>query len=99
MLWVLRQVLVIIDEYSRECLALYAPRHIKALDVIDVFSELMLERDAPGFIMRDNGLEFVASELRNWLKSLGTQTAYITLGSTWENGFCERLNGKFRGKF
>jgi putative transposase len=71
--WRKFRVLVIIDEYSRECLALYVARHIKALDVIDVLSELMLERGVPEFIRSDNEPEFVASVLRNWLKSLGTQ--------------------------
>ena len=97
--WRKFRVLVIIDEYSRECLALYVARHIKALDVIDVLSELMLERGVPEFIRSDNGPEFVASVLRNWLKSLGTQTAYITPGSPWENGYCESFNGKFRDQF
>ena len=74
-------------------------RHIKALDVIDVLSELMLERGIPAFIRIDNGPEFVATVLRNWLQSLGTQTAYITPGSPWENGYCESFNGKFRDQW
>ena len=71
---------MVIDEYSRECLALYVARHIKAIDVIDVLSELMLERGVPKLIRSDNGPEFVATILRNWLENLGTQTAYIMLG-------------------
>jgi hypothetical protein len=67
-----------IDEFSLERLALYVTRTIKALDVIDVLSNLMLERGVPEFIRNNNGLEFLATILRNWLKSLGTKTAYIT---------------------
>jgi len=94
--WRKFRVLVLIDEFSRECLALYVARTIKALDVIDVLSDLMLERGVPEFVRSDNGPEFVATILRNWLKSLGTNTAYITPGSPWENGYCESFNGKFR---
>lgn len=97
--WRKFRVLVIIDEYTRECLALSVARHIKALDVIDVLSELMLERGAPQFLRSDNGPEFVATVLRNWLKSVGTQTAYIEPGSPWQNGYCESFNGKFRDQF
>jgi transposase InsO family protein len=70
--WRKFRILVVIDEYSRECLALHVARHIKAIDVIDVLSELMLERGVPAFIRSDNGPEFVATVLRNWLQSLGT---------------------------
>ena len=76
---------MVIDEFSRECLALYVARAIKAVDVIDVLSDLMLERGVPEFIRSDNGPEFVATILRNWLKSLGTNTAYITPGSPCES--------------
>jgi putative transposase len=77
-------------------LALYVARHIKALDVIDVLSDVMLKRGIPRFIRSDNGPEFVAKILRNWLKSIGTETAYIEPGSPWQNGYCESFNGKFR---
>jgi putative transposase len=97
--WRKFRILVVIDEFSRECLALYVARTIKALDVIDVLSDLMLERGVPEFIRSDNGPEFVATILRNWLKSLGTNTAYITPGSPWENGYCESFNGKFRDQW
>ena len=97
--WRKFRILVVIDEFSRECLALYVARTIKALDVIDVLSDLMLERGVPEFIRSDNGPEFVATILRNWLKSLGTNTAYITPGSPWENGYCESFNGMFRDQW
>jgi len=70
--WRKFRVLVVIDEYTRECLALYV-----ALDVIDVLSDGMLKRGVPRFIRSDNGPEFVAKILRDWLKGIGTQTAYI----------------------
>jgi transposase InsO family protein len=59
----------------------------------------MLERGVPEFIRSDKGPEFVATILRNWLKSLGTNTAYITPGSPWENEYCETFNGKFRDQW
>ena len=97
--WRKFRILVVIDEYTRECLALYVARHITALDVIDVLSDVMLERGIPRFIRSDNGPEFVAKILRNWLKGIGTQTAYIEPGSPWQNGYCESFNGKFRDQF
>jgi transposase InsO family protein len=80
-------------------LALYVARTIKALDVIDVLSDLMLERGVPEFVRSDNGPEFVATILRDWLKGIGTETAYIEPGSPWQNGYCESFNGKFRDQF
>ena len=80
-------------------LALYVARQIKALDVIDVLSDVMLERGIPRFIRSDNGPEFVAKILRNWLKSISPETAYIEPGNPWQNGYCESFNGKFRDQF
>jgi len=97
--WHKFRILVVIDEYTRECLALYVAWHIKALDVIDVLSDIMLKRGIPRFIRSDNGPEFVAKILRDWLNSIGTQTAYIEPGSPWQNGYCESFNGKFRDQF
>jgi len=97
--WRKFRILVVIDEYTRECLALYVARHIKALEVIDVLSEVMLKRGIPRFIRSDNGPEFVAKILRDWLNSIGTQSAYIEPGSPWQNGYCESFNGKFRDQF
>lgn len=97
--WRRLRILVLIDEYTRECLALYVARHITAVDVMDVLCDLMLQRGTPRYIRSDNGPEFVATILRDWLKSIGTQTAYIEPGSPWENGYCESFNGKFRDQF
>ena len=90
------RMLNIIDEYTRECLAIKVGRKITASDVIDTLADLFMQRGSPKFIRSDNGPEFVAELLRQWLKDLGVQTAYIEPGSPWENGYIESFNGKFR---
>lgn len=93
------RVLVILDEYTRECLSLVVARRIKAMDVLEALSVLMIARGIPAYIRSDNGPEFVARILRQWLERIGVQTAYIEPGSPWENGYCESFNGKFRDQF
>jgi len=83
---------VFIDEYTRECLALYVARHIKALEVIDMLPEVMLMGGIPRVIPGDNWPEFVAKILRDGLNSIGTRTAYIEPGSRGQNGYCESFN-------
>ena len=90
------RMLNIIDEYTRECLAIRVRRTIKANDVIDTLSDLFITRGTPRFIRSDNGPEFVAELLRSWLFNLGVTTAFIEPGSPWENGYIESFNGKFR---
>jgi len=90
------RMLNIIDEYSRECLAISVGRKITASNVIDTLADLFLEHGRPKFIRSDNGPEFVAELIRGWLKDLGVQTASIEPGSPWENGYIESFNGKFR---
>ena len=90
------RILNIIDEYSRECLAIKVGRKITASDVIDTLADLFIQIGSPKYIRSDNGPEFVAVLLRQWLKDLGVQTAYIEPGSPWENGYIESFNGKFR---
>jgi putative transposase len=90
------RMLNIIDEYTKECLAIKVGRKITSSDVIDTLADLFIERGSPKFIRSDNGPEFVAELLRRWLKELGVQTAYIVPGSPWENGYIESFNGKFR---
>ena len=89
-------MLNIIDEYTRECLAIRVRRTIKANDVIDTLSDLFITRGTPRFIRSDNGPEFVAELLRTWLFNLGVTTTFIEPGSPWENGYIESFNGKFR---
>jgi transposase InsO family protein len=90
------RILVLIDEYTRECLALRVARRLSNLQVIDTLADVMLVRGIPEHIRSDNGPEFIAKELRNWLGKVGTRTLYIEPGSPWENEYCESFNGKLR---
>ena len=89
-------MLTLIDEYTRECLAIRVARRLGRYEVIEALADVMLYRGIPGNIRSDNGPEFVAKELRDWLAKLGTGTLYIEPGSPWENGYCESFNGKLR---
>jgi transposase InsO family protein len=90
------RMLTVIDEYSRECLSIRVACQLKADDVLECLSELFLTRGLPDHIRSDNGSEFTAIALREWLNSLNVKTAYIEPGSPWENGFNERFNGSLR---
>ena len=90
------KLMVVIDEYTRQCLAIHVARRVRAKDAIDVFADLMEIHGIPEHIRADNGPEMVAKKLRAWLTRLGTKTVYITPGSPWENGYCESFNGKLR---
>jgi transposase InsO family protein len=90
------RVLVVIDEYSRACLALYVARQIRAEQVMHVLADLFLLHGVPDNLRSDNGPEFIAKALKMWLANLGVQTQYIEPGSPWENGYCESFNGKLR---
>ena len=85
-----------IDEHTRQCLALHVSRQIRSNDVIDVLADAMLEHGVPAHLRSDNGPEMVAKNLRRWLAGVGAKTLYIEPGSPWENGYCESFNGKFR---
>ncbi|WP_171123504.1 MULTISPECIES: IS3 family transposase [unclassified Ruegeria] len=90
------RTLNILDEHSRECLAIRVKRKLNSVDVIDALTDLFILRGAPCFIRSDNGPEFVAQAVRDWIAAVGAQTAYIEPGSPWENGYCESFNGRFR---
>ena len=90
------KMLTVIDEFSRECLAIHVARSIKSSDVIDVLMSLMAERGSPRFIRSDNGPEFTAHAVRDWLKGVGVETLFIEPGSPWQNGFNESFNGRLR---
>src|ERR671912_443513 len=90
------RMLNIIDEFTRECLTIRVSRKLKAVDVIDVLSDLFILRGVPGHIRSDNGPEFVAQAVRAWISAVGAKTAYIEPGSPWENGYCESFNSKLR---
>ena len=90
------RMLNIIDEFTRECLAIRVNRKLKAVDVIDVLSDLFILWGVPRRIRSDNGSEFVAKAVREWITAVGAKTAYIEPGSPWENGYCESFNSKLR---
>lgn len=90
------RMLCVIDEFTRESLAIRVARKLKATDVIDVLADLFILRGIPTHIRSDNGPEFVATVLREWIAAVGAKTAYIEPGSPWENGYCESFNGKLR---
>jgi transposase InsO family protein len=90
------RALNVVDEYTRECLAIRVGRRLKAADVIDVLADLFILRGTPGHIRSDNGPEFVATAVRAWISGVGAQTAFIEPGSPWENGYVESFNGKLR---
>jgi transposase InsO family protein len=92
------KILTLIDEFTKEALAIYVARRIRAHDVIDLLVDVMIERGIPEHIRSDNGPEMVAKSLRAWLGRLGTKTLYIQPGSPWENGYCESFNGKLRNE-
>ena len=90
------RMLTIIDEYTRECLAILVERRLTSEDVIDQLFNLFILRGIPEHIRSDNGPEFTAKAVRKWLERLGVKTLFIEPGSPWENGYIESFNGKLR---
>ena len=90
------RLLTVIDEWSRECLAIRVARRIRSDDVLDCLTELFVRRTVPDYIRSDNGPEFTAKTVREWLSRVGARTLFIQPGSPWENGYCESFNGKLR---
>lgn len=90
------RILTILDEYTRESLAIHIERHMTAADVIYQLSELFLMRGTPDHLRSDNGPEFAGKSVRGWLQRLGVNTLFIEPGSPWENGYIESFNGKLR---
>ncbi|HTV65418.1 MAG TPA: IS3 family transposase [Bryocella sp.] len=90
------RLLTLLDEFSRECLAIRVARRLGRYQVIETLADVMQQRGVPQHIRSDNGPEFVAQELRSWLAHVGCGTLYIEPGSPWENGYCESFNGKLR---
>jgi putative transposase len=88
--------LTLIDEYTRECLAIVVARRLPAKTVIQVLERVFAERGRPAYLRSDNGPEFTARAIQRWMKSQGVQTRYIEPGSPWQNGYAESFNGKFR---
>jgi transposase InsO family protein len=90
------RLMALIDEFTRECLAIRVARRINSLAVIETMADVMVERGVPEHIRSDNGAEMTSKVIRGWLAKLGAKTLYIEPGSPWENGYCESFNGKLR---
>lgn len=90
------KMLTVIDEFSRECLAIVVERRLQSDDVLSCLADLFIKHGIPEYIRSDNGSEFTARMVRHWLKQIGVQTLYIEPGSPWENGYNESFNGKLR---
>ena len=90
------RLLVVIDEFTRECLAIEVARSFTARQVVEVLRYLFAVRGAPKCLRSDNGPEFVAKEVRKWLDQADVQTLFIAPGSPWENGYVESFNGRLR---
>jgi transposase InsO family protein len=90
------RMLNVIDEFTRECLAIRVGRKLNSVDVVDLLSDLFILRGVPGHVRSDNGPEFIAKAVRAWITAVGATTAYIEPGSPWENGYCESFNSKLR---
>ena len=90
------RMLAIIDEHTRECLAIDVARTLRSDDVLERLAWLFVTRGVPEHIRSDNGPEFTARVVRDWLKRVGVKTLFIEPGSPWENGYCESFNGKLR---
>jgi len=90
------RMLTVIDEYTRKCLAIRVGSTLKSDDVLDTLSTLFITEGTPDYIRSDNGSEFTAKTLREWIESVSVKTAYIEPGSPWENGYNESFNGKLR---
>jgi transposase InsO family protein len=90
------RLLTMIDEYTRVCLTIHCARRIGSIQVIEQLANAMVIYGIPEYIRSDNGPEFIAKDLRQWLTGIGVKTAYIEPGSPWENGFCESFNGTLR---
>jgi transposase InsO family protein len=90
------KMMPVLDEFSRESLAIHVARSITATDVVSTLERLFEEHGEPDFIRSDNGPEFIAKAVREFLQKRGTRTLFISPGSPWENGYSESFNSRFR---
>ena len=90
------RILTVLDEWTRESLATEVARRIKSDDVVEVLARLFTTKGVPEHLRSDNGAEFTAKAVREWLARIGVKTIYIEPGSPWENGYIESFNGKLR---
>jgi transposase InsO family protein len=90
------RMLCVVDEFTREALAIRVARKLGSADVIDVLADLFLAHGTPAHIRSDQGPEFIAEAVKAWIAGVGARTAYIEKASPWENGYVESFNGKLR---
>jgi putative transposase len=90
------RMLVIVDEHTRECLAIDVARKLTSEDLLERLSDLFICRGVPDYVRSDNGPEFTAHRVRDWLQTVEVKTLFIEPGSPWENGYVESFNGKLR---
>ncbi len=93
------RLLTVLDEFTRECLAIDVARRLTSDDVLGRLTQLFVQRGAPRYLRSDNGPEFTARAVRKWLERVEVQTLYIEPGSPWENGYIESFNGRLRDEF
>jgi transposase InsO family protein len=91
--------LSVVDEYTRECLVLRVGRSCTAQDVLDALAELFATHAVPKFIRSDNGPEFIAQAIRDWLTATGIGTRYVDPASPWQNGYAESFHSRLRDEF
>jgi putative transposase len=89
-------MLTLVDEFTRECLVIDVAKRLTSEDVLERLSDLFVHRGVPDYIRSDNGPEFTAKSVREWLSKVGVKTLFIEPGSPWENGYIESFNGKLR---
>ena len=90
------KILTIVDEYSRECLAIVVARRMRSTDVLETLAALCMTYGVPAHIRSDDGSACTAALVRRWLEALDVQTLFIEPGSPWENGYVESFNGTLR---
>ena len=90
------RLMTLVDEFSRQCLAIMVGRRLNSMDVIETLADAMLAHGIPEHARSDNGAEMTANIVRDWLGRLGAKTLFIAPDSPWENGYCESFNGKLR---
>jgi putative transposase len=90
------KIMTLIDESTRECLAIHVARRIRSSDVIDILADVMQVRGVPEHPRSNNGPEMIAKAPRRLTGKLATRSVYITSGNPWENGYCESFNGRLR---
>lgn len=90
------RLLVVLDEHTRECLAIEVRRTFRGEQIVTVLDELTAIRGAPAHIRSDNGPELVSRAVKAWCEESGTGALYIDPGSPWQNGIVESFNGRLR---